>query len=241
MAGTLKEKIYSAVVEQIMKGAINQDEFLSEVRLAEQFQVSRAPVREALVALCNEGILQNIPRVGYRIITITLKEIRDALAVRLLLEREAAQLALRNLDAPKEVIIDQLIQEELADERHDLSIIEWMKHGEAVHQALARFSGNSVLEELILELIKKLRRASTQAYLAHSRSDLKSSKYHLKILRAFKRRDEPDLLANLAKDISLTLDLLGVAPCAPSSNGTSKRKAAHGLTSASTGFLRSQS
>lgn len=216
MGETLKEKIYSTIVEQIMKGEINQDEFLSEVRLAERFQVSRAPVREALVALCNEGIVQNIPRVGYRIITITLKEIREALAVRLLLEREAAQQALRNLDSEKERIIDQLIREEEADDRDDLSIIEWMKHGEAVHLALARFSGNSVLEELILELIKKLRRASTQIYLEHSRSDLKSSKYHLKILNALKRRDESDLLANLSKDISLTLDLLGMVPSVPS-------------------------
>ena len=78
-----------------MTGRISPEEFLTEARLAEQFQASRAPVREALVALCNKGILQNIPRVGYRLVTIGLKEVRDALAVRLLLESEAARLALR--------------------------------------------------------------------------------------------------------------------------------------------------
>ena len=73
MAGTLKEKIYSTIMEQIMTGRISPDEFLTEARLAEQFQASRAPVREALVALCNERILRNIPRVGYRLVTISLR------------------------------------------------------------------------------------------------------------------------------------------------------------------------
>ena len=93
MAGTLKDKIYSTIMEQIMTGRISPDEFLTEARLAEQFQVSRAPVREDLVALCNQRILQNIPRVGYRLVTIGLKDVRDALSVRLLLESEAARLA----------------------------------------------------------------------------------------------------------------------------------------------------
>jgi DNA-binding GntR family transcriptional regulator len=217
MAGTLKEKIYSTIMEQIMTGRISPDEFLTEARLAEQFQVSRAPVREALVAVCNEGILQNIPRVGYRLVNIGPKELRDALAVRLLLESEAARLALLNLDPEKEQIIDQFIQEEETGERGGLSIIEWMKHGEAVHLALARFSGNRILEELILELIKKLRRASTQVFLERSRSDLKSSPYHLRILQALKRREEADLLANLAQDIALTTNLLGAPQLAPRS------------------------
>jgi DNA-binding GntR family transcriptional regulator len=217
MAETLKEKIYSTIMEQIMTGRISPDEFLTEARLAEQFQVSRAPVREALVAVCNEGILQNIPRVGYRLVTIGPKELRDALAVRLLLESEAARLALLNLDPEKEQIIDQFIQEEEAGERGGLSIIEWMKHGEAVHLALARFSGNRILEELILELIKKLRRASTQVFVERSRSDLKSSPYHLRILQALKRREEADLLANLSQDIALTTNLLGAAQLAPRS------------------------
>jgi DNA-binding GntR family transcriptional regulator len=210
MAGTLKEKVYSAVVERIMTGQVSAEEFLTEARLAEQFRVSRAPVREALVALCNEGILQNIPRVGYRLVTIGLKDVRDALAVRLLLESEAARLALRNLDADKERVIDDLIRaEEKPAKRGWPTITEWMKHGEAVHLTLAKFSGNRILEEMILELIKKLRRASTQVYVEHSRSDLKNSQYHLKILQALKRRDEADLLFNLAQDIALTNILLG--------------------------------
>ena len=217
MAGTLKEKIYSTIMEQIMTGRISPDEFLTEARLAEQFQVSRAPVREALVAVCNEGILQNIPRVGYRLVTIGPKELHDALAVRLLLESEAARLAMLNLDPEKEQIIDQFIQEEENGERGGLSIIEWMKHGEAVHLALARFSGNRILEELILQLIKKLRRASTQVFVERNRSDLKSSPYHLRMLQALKRREETDLLANLTQDIALTNNLLGAPQLAPRS------------------------
>ena len=51
----------------------------------------------------------------------------------------------------------------------------------------------------------------------HSRSDLKSSPYHLRILQALKRGEETDLLANLAQDIALTNNLLGAPQLAPRS------------------------
>ena len=210
MAGTLKEKIYASIVDRIMLGEFSRDTCLSEVRLAEQFAVSRAPVREALVALCNAGILQNIPRVGYRIVAISPREFTETLAVRQLLEREAATLAVRNLTPEQALVVDELIREELTGEHGPLLITEWMQHGDAIHFALARFSGNQVLEALILELMRKLRRACTQLYLQHNRADLKSSRYHLKILRALKARNEPELLANLALDIDLTHELLGM-------------------------------
>lgn len=204
MLPTLKEKIYADILNKVMLGDIAQGELLSEVKLAEQFQVSRAPVREALVALCNEGILQTSPRVGYRVVAIPPEEVREVLAVRHLLERQAAILALQSLDDARRREIDELIRAEAIDDQSNLTIIEWMHHGEAVHYLLARFAGNRTLENLIKDLIRKLRMASTQVYLRHSHSDLKSSKYHLKILQALRAGNRTQLLANLAKDIGLT-------------------------------------
>lgn len=201
---TLKERIYSGILERILKREFSKDDFLSEIRLAEQFSVSRAPVREALVALCNDQIVQNIPRVGYRIVAISLKEVSDALAVRQLLEREAARLALRNLDAQAESIIDAMIRKEKADERVALSVSDWLRHGEAVHLTIAALSRNGILEQLITSLIRRLRLASTQTYGEYHHWNLRPSKYHLRILKALKRRNETDLLSNLEKDIDLT-------------------------------------
>ena len=47
--------------------------------MIEKFGVSKSPVREALVELCKDGVLINIPRMGYQVRAVTLKEIMDIL------------------------------------------------------------------------------------------------------------------------------------------------------------------
>ena len=64
---TLADQIYSAILDKIMRNEFPMDQFLTEAYLAEHFEASRAPVREALVKLCNENILRSIPRTGYQI------------------------------------------------------------------------------------------------------------------------------------------------------------------------------
>ena len=97
--GSLKQKIYRQIFEKIINNEFPLDEFLVEGRLAEMFGVSRAPVREALVELCNEKVLRNIPRAGYQIVQLSQKELRDALQLRLILETEALKLACDRLNA----------------------------------------------------------------------------------------------------------------------------------------------
>ena len=61
----LSEKIHDEILEMIIKNATDEDMVLNEGRLMEVFQVSKAPVREALIKLCAEGVLQSVPRYGY--------------------------------------------------------------------------------------------------------------------------------------------------------------------------------
>ena len=65
------------------------DEFLTEKQFIELYGVSKAPVREALIELCNEGILRSIPRLGYQIIPVTQKDITNSTELRLLIEMNA--------------------------------------------------------------------------------------------------------------------------------------------------------
>ena len=98
--GSLKQQIYQQIFEKIINNEFPLNEFLVEGRLAEMFGVSRAPVREALVELCNEKVLRNIPRAGYQIVQLSQRELRDALQLRLILETEAMDLNSGNDDRP---------------------------------------------------------------------------------------------------------------------------------------------
>ena len=59
---TLTTQIHDKILEMIIQNASEKNLVLNEKRLVELFGVSKAPVREALIRLCSEGVLRSIPR-----------------------------------------------------------------------------------------------------------------------------------------------------------------------------------
>jgi len=85
-SGSLKTLVYNTLMEEIVRGGYRPGEILTEGRLLERFDCSRAPIREALASLCGEGVLKNLPRFGYEVIRITMDDIRQMLQFRRLVE-----------------------------------------------------------------------------------------------------------------------------------------------------------
>ena len=83
---TLKRQIYDSVLSDIIEGRITEKDLLTEAGLIERFQVSKSPVREALIELCSEGYLESFPRTGYAVVAMSYKDICDLLDIRLDLE-----------------------------------------------------------------------------------------------------------------------------------------------------------
>ena len=77
---------YEYVYTNIINGVYSVNDIVSEGSLIQQLGISKTPVREALVALCTEGILQSIPRMGYQVIQIMPSEACQMYQARLLLE-----------------------------------------------------------------------------------------------------------------------------------------------------------
>ncbi|MBM7789607.1 GntR family transcriptional regulator [Tenggerimyces flavus] len=77
----------------IVSRELKPGEHLRELPLARRFGVSRVPVREALIRLSHEGLIQNEPRRGAFVVGMTLDDIRELYEVRAVLEVRGAQLA----------------------------------------------------------------------------------------------------------------------------------------------------
>lgn len=88
---SIREQIFNKLHEAVITGIIKPGERLVESRLAEQLKVSRTPVREALHALEREGLLESIPRVGYRVHEISEQEFKEVLELRALLMNYAVE------------------------------------------------------------------------------------------------------------------------------------------------------
>jgi DNA-binding GntR family transcriptional regulator len=77
----------------ILNGEIKPGEWLRQERLAQEYQVSQMPVREALKELTAEGLLEHVPYRGVRVVEFSPEDISDLYACRSVMEGLAARAA----------------------------------------------------------------------------------------------------------------------------------------------------
>ena len=64
----LRTIVYENIKSDLIRGKYNLTDRLNEKELMAKYQVSKAPIRDALIELCNEGVLKSVPRYGYTIV-----------------------------------------------------------------------------------------------------------------------------------------------------------------------------
>ena len=90
---SLREAVYQTLRRAILTNRLKPGERLMELRLAAELGVSRTPVREAIQLLEREFLVGREPRRGMVVAQITLKQLRDVLELRSMLEELAVRLA----------------------------------------------------------------------------------------------------------------------------------------------------
>jgi len=93
----LSRAVADWLAQRIISGEEEPGARLQEVKLAELAGVSRSPVREGLRLLAAEGLVELVPRIGAVVAEVSLEDVRDLYACRMLLEPVAAGLAVEAL------------------------------------------------------------------------------------------------------------------------------------------------
>jgi GntR family transcriptional regulator, rspAB operon transcriptional repressor len=88
---SLADKVYDLLKDQILSGELTGGMFIPEEQLAQQFGVSRTPIREAIRRLAEYGLVVLKPRSHAQVYQINDKEARDIARVRVVLERLAVE------------------------------------------------------------------------------------------------------------------------------------------------------
>lgn len=158
----IKDRLLSDIAYEKIKEAIIVNELVpgqevSESQLAERFAMGKAPLRRALASLTQESLVQPQSRRGYIIAPLTMKDIHDIWAIRLLLETEAARLAAGNVDEQYLKNLDRVckkgyIHGDRATQRAYLSA------NREFHLAICRSSGNARLAKIVEQLIDHMSR-----------------------------------------------------------------------------------
>lgn len=95
-ATSLREQIYEKLRERIHAGQLTFDDRLVDVDIANEFGVSRMPVREALMQLVHDGMLESTSR-GFVLRRYSDQEIQEIFEIRRLLEPAAASIAAKKM------------------------------------------------------------------------------------------------------------------------------------------------
>src|SRR5947199_10368305 len=97
MRRSTKQRVYEALKRELLDGVIRPGERINDSEIAARFSCSRGPVREALLALEQEGLVRVVPRHGYFASEISVGAALDAYQLRLILEPIATAMAAQRI------------------------------------------------------------------------------------------------------------------------------------------------
>jgi len=152
---SLTDQIYQRILDDILSWVIQPGELLIEAHLAKEYKVSKTPVREALGLLSQEGFVEVIPRVGYRVTEVTPRDVYEVFALRMLLETEAIVLATQNAsDEELRELFEDGEQLGAKIDSGEVTPEEYLQWHDSFHVRLALLSGNRRLASYIARLLR---------------------------------------------------------------------------------------
>lgn len=186
-APSLTEQVYQRLRSDILTCNLEPGQEISEAELAERFEVSKTPVREALAALRQERLVQTFPRRGYQIAPITFGDMNELFDLRTILEAGAAELACEQITEPE---LDQLrTLATVAYEKNETPTIEaFIAANREFHLAIAEASRNVRIHTILSRQISELERFF---YLGAQLRDVnnETNSDHIEIVEALAQRD----------------------------------------------------
>ncbi|MCQ8828899.1 GntR family transcriptional regulator [Streptomyces malaysiensis] len=153
--GSMQATVIAEMRRRIIKGDIEPGAPLSELALADEFGVSRTPVREALKQLQTEGLVEIRPRVGTFVTIPSRREITELFEMKELIEGAAARLLAQRGRVPEIDLIERNLREaDEAVERDDRE--RYAELVQEFHDLLIAGADNSKLEAHYRMLMNQL-------------------------------------------------------------------------------------
>lgn len=202
---TLKDRVYDRLREAIVEMSIYRagaDLRLDERTMAEQLQVSRTPLREALTRLERDGLIEIRARKGVYVVRRTLDEILEMIVAWAALESMAARLATEVADdAELRRLRKHALRHSESSAHADLS--EYSDANIKFHQMILDMSGCSLLAEMADGLFVHMHAVRRQALEENDRAT-RSVVDHMEIIEALEARDA-NLAARLVREHTIRL------------------------------------
>lgn len=155
----LSDKAYEEIRRRIIRCEMPPGMSFTEGALSQELGVGKTPVREALARLQHERLVTAVPRSGYRVAKITVRDIRELFDLRLVLEADAARKAAQRAGSDPEGVeaLRELGRYEFETSRPE-QLEELLDANRRFHVAIAELAGNRRLAAYILDVNEQLDR-----------------------------------------------------------------------------------
>jgi DNA-binding GntR family transcriptional regulator len=140
-------------MEEITHGRVMPGERLTESDLAERFNVSRSPIREALRQLESDGLIKLNQNKGITVSKLSISEIKEIYDLRWLLEGYATRLSAER-STKKDVTYLQALDKKMKRAAKAYHLSDWLENNSLFHNFCVEHSGNANLNRMV-ESIKR--------------------------------------------------------------------------------------
>jgi DNA-binding GntR family transcriptional regulator len=185
---SLVARAHGEIKRRIMGGTLRPGQQVLEQDLAATLGTSRTPVREALIRLEQEGLIEILPRHGMRVLSVSPEDMAEIYEVLTALEASAAERLAESKPTPDQVapLAGALERMEAALEAGNLKA--WARADDRFHRHLVALAGNRRLAEMALAVFDQAHRARMASL--HLRPlPRQSNRDHRALLRAILQGD----------------------------------------------------
>ena len=186
-ADSLREKVTRALEAAVVAGEMEPGVIYSAPALAERFGVSATPVREAMLDLVGEGMVEPVRNRGFRVVEVSEADLDQISQIRLLLEVPIMGQVAKLLTPQRAAELSELGQRiEAAAEHGDL--IQYLDCDREFHAEMVSIIGNPRLTDLVDRLRRRARLFGLQQ-LADTGVLLSSAQEHRAMIRMLQTGD----------------------------------------------------
>ncbi len=181
---TREEYVAKLLREAILRGELEPGQRLDQTRIAQELRVSRTPVRNALLILSNEGLVEMAPHAGAMVSEMQPAEIEEIYFIRGVLEGIAARLAAERTTDEDLALLKKRLNDLDSTDNPD----EWIQHNKRFHFQVYRGARRPRLLSLIAS-IHDLTLPFSHRYIGSKDHRRIASTGHHRILQACQKRD----------------------------------------------------
>ena len=180
----LRETVYEQLRADMISCTLAPGTELREAELASRFDMSKSPVRDALMRLEREGLVITLPRQGYRVAPVSLADVLDMFHLRAALERACVERIVLNAS-------DEQLRS--LDEFRQLDAAAWeggfIAFNRAFHRRIAELGGNARMRDQLNDLIDLMERAVQVSVASIKKGDPQALvNQHVEIIDALQAR-----------------------------------------------------